>query len=377
MFKKRILLMYITEISGHHSATLAIEQALKKLSPDVEILNINAFHYTNPISEKIVNRLYMTVIKRTPRVWDYLYDNPSVLKSIQRIKQAVHNLNSPKLKNLFEKFRPDVVACSQAFPCGMVADYKKTYNSNIPLIAVLTDFVPHSYWIYDTIDYYISPSDEVTQRLMKKGVALEKIKTFGIPFDPKFNEPVDKFKVIKDLKLIRNLPAVLIMGGSHGLGPVKTILKSLDKVKSDFQVVIVAGANKRLYDSLKRGIKKIKKRIVLLGYVKNIHELMSISEIIITKPGGITTSEALAKKIPMVIIKPLPGQEANNTAYLIQKDAAIKVDNPKEISFVIEELLKNPANLNYLSEAAGRISKPNSSMDIAKFLLNLNTKDND
>jgi processive 1,2-diacylglycerol beta-glucosyltransferase len=371
MTAKRIILMYISEVSGHHSATLAIEKAIRLLQPDTEILNINAFNYTNPISEKIINRLYMSVIKRTPRLWDYLYDNPDILKGLEKIKGAVHKFNSPKLKNLFDRFRPDAVACSQAFPCGMVADYKHTYNSNIPLVAVLTDYVPHSYWLYDTVDYYISPSEDVSQRLMRKGVPYEKIKAMGIPFDPKFNELQDRNKLFQKFKLKSDLPTILIMGGGQGLGPIKTLIKSLERTENEIQIIVVTGTNKKLYNSLKLDIAKLKRQILLFGYATCVHELMSISDIIITKPGGITSSEVLAKRIPMIIVKPLPGQEANNTAYLTEKGAAIKIDDPEEINLVIDDLLDNPAKLNRIRESAAKISKPHSSLDIARLLLEL------
>ena len=367
----RIILMYISEISGHHSATLAVEKAIKILSPGAEVLNINVFNYTNPTSEKIVNRIYMGVIKRTPGVWNYLYDNPAVAQKIEKIKESIHKFNSPKLKNLFDGFKPDAIACTQAFPCGMVADFKKTYNSDIPLLAILTDYVPHSYWIYDNIDYYITPSEEVMLRLIKKGVAPHKIKSLGIPVDPKFNKNVLKNKVMHKLGLNPNLFTVLIMGGGQGLGPIKTIVKSLEKVKKEFQEIIVTGINKKLYNSLKRKIKKYKKRILLFGYINNIEEIMGIADVIITKPGGVTTAEALAKKIPMIIVKPIPGQETNNTAYLTGKEAAIKVDNPKDINRIMEALLSSPAKLKYFSESAGRLSKPNASLDIAALLLEL------
>jgi len=363
--------MYISEISGHHSATLAIEKAIKMLSPNTEVLNINAFNYTNPISEKIVNRLYMNVIRRTPQIWDYLYDNPGVAKKIKKIKESVHKLNSPKLKNLFDRFKPKVIACSQAFPCGMVADFKKTYNSEILLTAVLTDYIPHSYWIYDKVNYYITPSDEVSLRLVKKGVASEKIKPLGIPFDPKFNQEVSKHKAMQGLGLNPNMSTILIMGGGQGLGPIKTIVKSLERVKQELQEIIVTGSNSQLYNFLKKRIKKYKKKILVFKYVDNIHELMSISDIIITKPGGVTTAEVLAKKLPMIIVKPIPGQEASNTTYLSGKQAAIKVDKPKDINLVIEGLFKYPDKLKRLSESASRISKPNASLDIARLLLDL------
>jgi processive 1,2-diacylglycerol beta-glucosyltransferase len=161
------------------------------------------------------------------------------------------------------------------------------------------------------------------------------------------------------------------MGGGQGIGPIKTIVKFLEKVKKEFQEIIVTGINKKLYNSLKRRIKKYKKRILLFGYVDNIHELMGISDIIITKPGGVTTAEALAKKLPLIIINPIPGQEVNNTAYLTEKEAAIKVDNANEINLVIEDLLKNTDRLYRLRESAARISKPDASLDIARLLLDL------
>ncbi len=368
---KRIALMYISEISGHHSATLAIEEAIRTLHADAEVLNINAFSYTNPVSEKIVNRIYMGIIKRTPRIWDYLYDNPSVVKKIEKIKNSIHRFNSPKFKRLFDQFHPDVVACTQAFPCGMVAEYKKKYNSRIPLVAVLTDYVPHSYWIYDDINYYIVPSDEVGLRLHKKGVAPGKIKTFGIPFSLKFNKNIPRDEAMKTLGLNPGIPTVLIMGGGQGLGPIKTIVRAIDKIKLDFQAIIVCGTNKNLYRALKNKVKKYRKNILVFGYSNNIDTLMSVSDLIITKPGGITTAEALVKKLPMIIVKPIPGQETNNTDYLTRQHAAIKVDDPKDVAAVIEDLLRNPNKLNRLRESLGRIAKPNASLDTARLLLDL------
>jgi len=361
--------MYISEISGHHSATLAIERAIKMLSPNSEVLNINAFNYTNPISEKIINKFYLSVIKATPKIWDFLYDNPKIVKKVSSIKAAIHKANSPKLKVLFDKFKPDVVCCTQAFPCGMVADFKTAYHSSLPLVAVLTDYIPHSFWIYDKVDSYVVPSDEVAARLKEKEVSSAKIKPLGIPIDPKFNEKHPKEQIFKKLGLKPGVATVLIMGGGQGLGPIKKIVKSLEKVKIDLQEIIVTGANKKLCNSIKRTIKKYRKKILVFGYTDGISDFMDISDIIITKPGGITTAEALSKKIPMVIIKPLPGQEASNTAYLMEKQAAIKIDNFKKINTVIEDLLINRNKLERLSLSAGRISKPNASLDIARLLL--------
>jgi len=363
--------MYISEVSGHRSATMAIEKAVRHFEPKTEILNINAFNYTNPISEKVVNRIYMEVIKRTPKLWDYLYDNPEVVKALEKIKKNIHKSNSPKLKRLFDKFNPDMVVCTQAYPCGMVADYKKSYGESLPLVAVLTDYIPHSYWVYDTVDYYITPSEDVSSRLEKKGVAPEKIKPYGIPFDHKFNQAIDKEEVFNKLNLTPRKPVVLIMGGGQGLGPIKTIVKSLEKSRHDIQELIVTGTNNKLFRSLNRMIRRCKKDIRIFGFVQNIHELMAISKVIISKPGGVTTAEVLSMKLPMVIVKPIPGQEANNTNFLTQKGAAIKVDEPQEAYRVIDGLLEDKARLEKLAQAAAGIAKPNASLDIARLILSL------
>lgn len=372
MAPKNVALMYISEVSGHRNAALAVERALRSIAPETNILNINAFRYTNPISEQVVNQIYTAIIKRTPKIWDLIYDNPAVKKRLDMIKNVIHKLNSPKFRRLFEKFHPDIVVCTQAFPCGMVADYKRLYgHMDLPLIAVLTDYVPHSYWLYDEIDYYVVPSEEVAQRLHKKGVPMAKIKPLGIPFDHKFNAPVDSAKVYAQLGFNPAEPTVLIMGGGQGLGPIKTIVKSLEKVKQHFQLIVVCGTNKKLYRSLKKRVKKSRKTVRLFGYVNNINELMSISSMVITKPGGITTSEALTKKLPMLIIKPIPGQEENNTVYLTQQNAAVRVTEPEQINRVVEQLLNDRAKLKKIADAAGRLAKPDASMDTARLILDL------
>ncbi|MBU1998846.1 MAG: hypothetical protein KKE64_05045 [Candidatus Omnitrophica bacterium] len=368
---KRVLLMHISKVSGHRSASIALEKTLKILAPDTQVLNINAFQYTSPIAEKIANRIYMTVINKAPGIWEYIYDNPAFARRLETWKNLAHKINNPKLKKLFDSFRPDVVACTQAYPCGMVADFKKTYCVDTPLIAVLTDFSPHRYWIYNQVNYFITPSHEISQQFMNAGIPENKLKCLGIPFEHKFNEPVDKEEVHKKLGLNSKVPTILIMGGSHGLGPIKNMLQSLDKANLEFQMLIVAGANMKLYQSLSRDIRTFKKKCALFGYTDKVHELMSISSLIITKPGGITTSEALAKGLPMLIVKPLPGQEANNTAFLTLKNSAIEIEEIKKISLVIEELLKNPIKLKHLKDAALNLSKPNASMDIARLILGL------
>ena len=155
MSAKKVLLMHISNVSGHHSASLAIEQALQKIDGNVQTKSIDAFNYTNPFLEKFINSLYMAIIKIVPQFWDYLYDNEDVLRKIRKTRSLLHSLKDTNIRKLFDDFRPDIVVCTQAFPCGMVADYKRRRGLNIPLVGVLTDYAPHLYWLNDFVDIYV------------------------------------------------------------------------------------------------------------------------------------------------------------------------------------------------------------------------------
>ena len=367
---KKILLLYISEHSGHHCASTAIEKALHSLDPSVETLNLNSFNYTNPILEKVINQAYMGVVKRKPEIWEYLYDNPKVLRNTQKLRDMFHRFNTGKMKPLLDEFAPNAVVCTQAFPCGMIADYKKSYGLAAPLIGVLTDYAPHSYWIYNNVDRYIVPSEETGKKLVLNGIEAAKIMPFGIPIEPKFrHQDKDTGVLRKELGMDPAKPCVLVMGGTQGLGPIKDMIRSLDRSALDIQFIIVCGTNKKLYRHLARS--HYKKKVVVLPYTSNIEELMQVSDLIITKPGGITTAEALAKGLPMLIVHPLPGQEAMNTRFLLNEGVAVKAETPEDVGVILEELLYNKNKLADMKRKALSLAKPSSSIDIAQMILGM------
>lgn len=368
---KRILLLYISVLSGHHRAAMAIEKALLSLDPETQVFSINSFHYTNPILERVINRTYNGIIKRTPEVWEYLYDNPKVVKNTQALKEMMHRYNSTKMKALIADFNPDTVVCTQAFPCGLVADYKVTFASNLSLVGVLTDFYPHSYWVYEAVDKYVVASNDAKARLLANGILEDKIHVFGIPIDIRFNKTHDKNAIYKKMDLDSLKKTVLIMGGSGGLGPIKKVVLALEKIGLDIQVIVVAGTNNKLVAYLKNRMQRFNKKITVTGYADNIDELMEISDIIITKPGGLTVSEALAKSIPILIINPIPGQESKNTEFLLKEGAAIKAVNEAEAAILVESLCRAPVKLEAMKQASTRVGNSDSAINIAKMLLEL------
>jgi len=327
------------------------------------------FNFTNPVMEKVINQAYMGVIKNVPKVWDYLYDNPKIVKGTQKIKNSIHKRNSKKLEALMDSFEPDGVVCTQAFPCGMIADFKKSRNLSMPIFGVLTDYAPHSYWVYDNVDAYIVPVKETGEKFIESGVPPAKIKPFGIPIHPKFKRNLNNPWILKNLGLDENLPVILLMGGGQGLGPIKKIINALDGLTMDFQIISVTGSNKRLYNYLKRKQKRYKKKMYITSFANNIDELMSVSTLIVTKPGGLTTAEALTKHLPMVIIDPLPGQETLNTNFLLKKGLVVKVKDEFELGEVVLELLKNPKRINNMCALAKKFARPDAAIKTAKLIL--------
>ncbi|MBN3038799.1 MAG: hypothetical protein JW869_05200 [Candidatus Omnitrophica bacterium] len=369
MRAKKILLMHISNISGHRSASVAIENALRSLDQNTVVKSINGFNYTNPLAEKIINALYMIVIKNVPGLWDHLYDNENVLRKLRKARAIVHRIKERKIKKLFNTFQPDMVVCTQAFPCGMVADYKRRHRLSIPLMGVLTDFAPHSYWVDDFVDLYVVPAEKIKQSLCARGIPREKLQTLGIPIDVKFSKQTIPAQAFSKWNLKPDIPTILIMGGGQGLGPIKEIVATLNKIDQPLQLIVVCGTNKKLFKWLKKRQHMFKKRALILGYVREVDQLMDMSCLIITKPGGLTSAEALSKSLPIIIVSPLPGQESLNTQYLLETGAALKVNTPGELKPLVEDLLNDKDRLGGLQQKAWSLAYAGSALNIAKVII--------
>lgn len=367
----RILLMYITPRSGHHAAALAVDKALHQIDPAVTTSLVNSFRYTNPILERIISETYMNVIRTTPEVWDFLYDNPAIVKNTRSFRKLIHRFNSAKLARLVEDFRPDAVVCTQAFPCGMMADYKRRYSFDLPLIGVLTDYSPHSYWVYENVNAYIVGSFIAVDRLKKSGIPSDRIYEFGIPIDPDLTRPTSSDSIRSRLGLDPRLPIVLVMGGSQGLGPIRHVVSELAGLDESFQIVVVCGGNHSLKRWLERFQKKRGNRLVVLGYLREIGELMAVSLVLITKPGGLTSAESMAMHLPMILINPIPGQEAQNARILLNRRVAMQAIDGREAALLTQRLLHDPQTVQNMREAARQMGRPHSAIETAALTLRM------
>ncbi|MBI3333163.1 MAG: hypothetical protein HYZ93_03640 [Candidatus Omnitrophica bacterium] len=369
--RDRILIMYITVRSGHFQAARALEQGIRSLNPRAQVLTIDAFQYLNPILARIVDRMYLSVIQKLPELWDYLYDNPEVVQRSDRLRRLLHRYDSPRLQGLLEEFRPDAIACTQAFPCGLVADYKKEKGLTIPLYGVITDFSPHAYWVHDQVDGYLVPSESSREWLVAHQVKPERVFPIGIPIDPVFEEVPPVERIRRRLQLSNGVPTILLMGGGQGLGPMLEAVEALDSVDRPLQLLVVTGSNEKLYHRLITLVPRLRHTAQIFGHVDFIADLMGVADLIITKPGGLTTSEALAKGLPLVVLDPIPGQEVKNARFLAGAKVAREVRTAPELPGVVRHLIDHPAELQAMAQSARRLGRPSSAANGARLILGM------
>jgi processive 1,2-diacylglycerol beta-glucosyltransferase len=369
MTGRRFLLMHITRGSGHHRASLAVEQLIRRLDPQAHVVMVDAFEYVTPIVRWAIHRSYLSLIRHQPDVWEYLYDNPAVHHRIHHFRSLLHRYHAGKLQRLLETARPDAIACTQAYPCGIVADFKKHHSLDLPLVGVLTDYAPHLYWFHETVDRYVVPSEQVKQRFLTRGVDASRVKVFGIPIDPAFLEPSDREATARQFGLDLAKPIILIMGGGGGFGRLREMLASLDILPYPCQLVVISGTNRSLLRWLKT--QRFRQRVVPIGYTKDIAKLMNISTLLVSKPGGLTTSEALAKQLPLVMVNPIPGQEAYNARFLLSQGAAVQAGSAETVRQTVRDLLDNPERLEALRRRNAELAHPHAAMDTVKLLFEL------
>jgi len=366
---KQILVLHISECGGHKRASENIKEALQSIDPHIRVLNINGFGQIYPWAERFINYLYTTTIKYLPQLWGKVYDKKPIIKALEPLKRSINMLGFRKFSKLVKGFNPHAIVATQAFPCGLACDFKSYFNAQFSIFAVVTDYHPHRFWIHPKIDNYIVPCKDSENTLIGEGVDKEKIKIFGIPISVKFLEACTRIDIASKYGFNPDLDSILVMGGGSGFGPIKDIVLKLDNLDCRFQVIVVCGTNKRLLHWFKKKAHKFKRPIFYFGYIDFVNILMDFADIIITKPGGITVSEALSKGLAIIVVNPIPGQEERNVNYLEEKNVILKTNSTKEIGYLVKGLLTNKDELIFLRQRSKSISQKDSSLKIADFIL--------
>jgi processive 1,2-diacylglycerol beta-glucosyltransferase len=361
----RILICYLVRNSGHHAAARAIEAQIRRQNPLAETRCLDLLETTHPTWSSIVQYVYMSTIRRTPELWEALYDNFWFDWLTKWIRPLVQRGNSLKLRILMDAFQPDAIVCTQAHPFAVLSSYARRQGKPIPIWGVVTDFIPHRFWhvLPDERIHYVVPTDTAVQRLMILGTPSERIHVFGIPIQ------ADMLAARRRTVSRENGRRVLVMGGSRGLGARFKTIRNLDRSPADFTIDVVTGTNRRLRKQLLAARHKFKHPIRIRGYVKDAMALMRRASLLIGKPGGLTSAEAMASGTPMLIIRPLPGQERGNTEMLVRHGAAIHLDRDRDLPAVVSSLLSNDSLLDKMADRARSMGKPDAARDIATAVL--------
>jgi processive 1,2-diacylglycerol beta-glucosyltransferase len=368
---KRVQIFHISEFGGHSKAAQNIKEAFLFKHPDIDVATLNGLGHFYPHGEKVIDLLYVGMIKHFPHLWGKAYDRRKIVAALTPYRRLIHRFTFPKLSSLIKDSAPDCFVATQAFPCGLIADYKERKGLKIPLVGIVTDYHPNRFWVHPCVDRYVVACQEAKEVLVAEGIKEQKVRILGIPISVKFLTAYPREQISQELGFSKSLSSVLIMGGGLGLGPFKIIAQELDALDCPFQMIVVCGRNRRLHEWFLRNKSKFKKPIFAFGYTDQIHRLMDFSDIIITKGGGITISEALAKGSCIVVTSPIPGQEEKNVEYLLARQALLKADTPEQIGGIIDGILRDQKKMYFFREMAKKHSIIDSSLRIVDLILEL------
>lgn len=319
---EKILILYGSYGGGHKSAANAIKQYIEQNYENINVEMIDCIEYISKFINKITTGAYNQMAKKAPWVWKRVYFN-SEKGILSKISNETNALMSKKLYNLIQKKSPDIIISTHPFATQMCGRLKRKGKINCKIATIMTDYEIHNQWLQESeyIDKYFVAHEGMKESMINLGINAEKIFPTGIPMSEKFLENFNRSEILKEFNLEENKKTVLFFGGGEmGLGKERTyeILETLIKEFTDIQVIAISGRNEVMKEAFNRIVtnSNSSNRVKILEYTKKVPELMSISNLVITKPGGLTTTESLASELPIIIINPIPGQEEQNAEFL-------------------------------------------------------------
>ncbi|MDR1627723.1 MAG: galactosyldiacylglycerol synthase [Oscillospiraceae bacterium] len=408
----KILILSASTGGGHMKASNAVKEYFEENNIEVNV--VDTLKYISPLLNKTVTEGYEYLIKKMPNIYKMIYESANN-KIINRLIFGINSIVSRKLIPLINEYEPDVIVTTHPFPNEMVSKLKHIGKVDVPAVCIMTDYAPHRTWLTKNIDAYIVANEDMMKSMAEMGVDKNIIYPFGIPIEGGFYTKRDQNILLKQMGFNLNIPTVLVMAGSFGVENIVSIYKDLLKIELDFQIIVITGKNAKLYDTIESIVygeeKKVYKYakfpfdIKLLKYVNKlndfrkifnlpenenidlkskiyykdtriiyftdeVHKYMYVADLIITKPGGLTITEALACNLPMAIFDAIPGQEEENADFLVDNNMAVRL-NKNTAADTIKDLLKNKKKLKFMKHSCETFDKSESLKNILNFLLSL------
>lgn len=368
MVNKRILFISAPIGAGHIKAAQAVSQILQgKHACQTKLCNV--FDFFPPAIGQLILKIYLKILAVFPAIYGTAYGWGNQSRVALFGRELISRFLAKRMLNYINEFQPAFIVCTHATPAGLVAWLKKQGLITVPTAAVITDFIVHRLWVYSEIDYYFVAHSAMSHYLQQYGIAADAIAVTGIPVSNNFSQPNCRDELIDKFKLSQKRKTILIMGGGAGVLPIAKILKVCEQIDRPLQLIAVAGKNQLLYQELVQLATVNKHPVKVLGFIDNVHEFMSVADLFISKPGGMSSAEALAKVVPLIIFRPIPGQEEANTRFLLDNHVALRADSLPELRAVINRLLfEDNSELAALRRQAALLGQPNAAADIAAII---------
>lgn len=336
MKKKRILLLSEGFGAGHTQAAYALAEGLRQTAPHVHTKVLELGSFLHPTLMPLIFTAYRKTLISSPKLYEKLYRSQYNKTLSKWAELALHRLFYKHTTEIIRQLRPDSIVCTHPFPNAVISRLKRI-GLRVPLCTVITDYDVHGSWISTETNSYLVSTEEVKDKLQARGIPRHKIDVTGIPVHPNFWTSHDKTEVRKRFNL-REMPTVLIMGGGWGIVSDDELFEYMTSWRDSVQFIFCLGRNEKARIKMLENPAFQHPNIHVIGFTKSIHQLMDISDLLVTKPGGLTCSEALTKGIPMLFYNVIPGQEEENCHYFIDNGFAERMDSKEKVNQWMFEL---------------------------------------
>jgi processive 1,2-diacylglycerol beta-glucosyltransferase len=374
--KPRILLLSATSGAGHVRAAQALEKAFSARG-DCLVEHIDALQYVSKLFQRIYDKAYISMVRRAPELMGVLYDRTDQPWHHPRRRLALDRLNTGPMIRLLKRIQPDLCVATHFLPAEIIAWLIAKRKLRAHNAIVVTDYDVHAMWLCRTVDRYYVAIDEAKEYLARIGVPPEKLLVTGIPVDPLFAAPVSRSDARKQLGLDATATVILISAGGYGIGPVEQLVKDLLGLQRPWQIVAIAGKSeqtKKRLEEMAREAGKLQSgspRLCAVGFTTEMDKYMAAADLMVGKAGGLTTSEALARGLPMALIEPIPGQEERNADHLLEAGAAIRCNNLPAAAWKIAALLDDAGRFARMIDVTRGLGKPGAAARIAEDAIRL------
>ena len=374
---KKVLLLSASAGAGHIRAAQAIEKAFAEIGDATgerrEVQHLDILNYTNKVFRHLYSKAYIDLVNKMPEVPGWFYDKFDKPWKNERRRLALDKLNTRPLVKLLREYHPDLIVCTHFLPAEIVSWLKAKERLSSRQVIVVTDFDVHAMWLVHHYERYFVAIDEARAYLEALGIPPDKITVSGIPIDPVFGRVKDKQQMRAKHGLAAERTTILLSAGGFGVGSVDALIAAMMPLKHRAQIVAMCGRNEELKHRLSRQAARLKEDATVtvkpFGYTNEMDELMTASDLVVGKPGGLTTSEALAKALVFVIVNPIPGQEERNSDHLLEAGVGIRCNNLPTLAYKLDRLLADPARFATMQDNSRRMGHPNAAKEIVERLI--------